>query len=200
MIPIAVATEDELSEALALRLVAEVQTPHQVTLRLRKGGFGYLQSRMDSWCQMAQLQVMLVLTDLDRAHCPIELRDKWMANRVAPASLLLRVAVKESESWVLADHLGMRELIGEKGVLPPEPDTLPEPKQVLLGLAKGAPRSVREELIKTIDGNLSQGLGYNARLTHWVNTQWSPKRAAERSPSLARARIRIREVAAAFKP
>lgn len=199
MIPIAVATEDELSEALALRLVSEVRTPHQVTLKLRKGGFGYLQSKMDSWCQLAQQQVVLVLTDLDRAACPVEFRDKWLGNRGVPANLLLRVAVRESESWVLADHIAMRELIGAKGVLPPYPDTLPEPKQTLLGLAKGAPRSVREELIKAIDGNLSQGLGYNARLTHWVNTQWSPKRAAERSPSLARARVRIREVAAAFK-
>jgi hypothetical protein len=200
MTPIAVATEDELSEALALRLVSEIRTPHQVTHKLRKGGFGYLQSRMDNWCKMAQLQVMLVLTDLDRAACPVEFRDKWLSNRALPANLLLRVAVRESESWVLADHIAMRELIGAKGVLPPNPDTLPEPKQTLLGLAKGASRSVREELLKTVDGNLSQGLGYNARLTHWVNTQWSPKRAAERSPSLARTRVRLREVASAFRP
>jgi hypothetical protein len=92
----------------------------------------------------------------------------------------------------------MRELVGKKGVLPGAPDVLPDPKQTLLGLGKNAPKSVRDDLIKTIDGQLRQGVGYNARLTHWINTAWSPERAAERSPSLARARIRIQEAAVAF--
>ena len=47
-------------------------------------------------------------------------------------------------------------------------------------------------------GNLAQGLGYNARLTAWVNSEWSPQRAAERSPSLARARLRLNQVVGAF--
>ena len=65
-------------------------------------------------------------------------------------------------------------------------------------LAKVAPKQVRDDLLKTIDGNLSPGLGYNARLTDWVNSVWNPQRAADRSPSLARARLRLREVVAAF--
>ena len=198
MIPIAVATEDELSEAIALRLISEVQQPHEVTHKLRRGGFGYLRSRMDNWCQMAEQQVMLVLTDLDRANCLVEFRDQWLADRPLPASLVFRIAVREVESWVLADHQAMRELVGKKGVLPPQPDALPDPKQALLGLGQTAPKSVRDDLIKTIDGQLRQGVGYNARLTHWINTVWSPERAAERSPSLARARLRIHEAAEAF--
>lgn len=198
MIPIAVATEDELSEAIALRLISEVQQPHEVTHKLRRGGFGYLRSKMDSWCQMAEHQVMMVLTDLDRANCLVEFRDQWVADRQLPESLVFRIAVREVESWVLADHEALRELVGKKGVLPPQPDVLPDPKQALLGLGKIAPKSVRDDLIKTIDGQLRQGLGYNARLTHWINTVWCPQRAAERSPSLARARIRIQEAAEAF--
>jgi hypothetical protein len=115
-----------------------------------------------------------------------------------PAGLVFRIAVREVESWVLADHQAMRQLVGKKGVLPTQPDELPDPKQALLGLGKTAPKSVRDDLIKTIDGQLRQGLGYNALLTHWINTAWSPERAAERSPSLARARVRLQEAAAAF--
>jgi hypothetical protein len=198
MIPIAVATEDELSEAIALRLISELKLPHDVTHALRRNGFGYLQSKMDSWCQMAEHQIMLVLTDLDQANCLVEFRDQWLAARPLPTSLIFRIAVREVESWVLADHQAMRELVGKKGVLPTQPDTLPDPKQALLGLGKTAPKSVRDDLIRTIDGQLRQGVGYNARLTHWINTAWSPERAAERSPSLARARIRIQEAAEAF--
>jgi hypothetical protein len=198
MIPIALATEDQLSEAIALRLISEVQQPHEVTHTLRRHGFGYLRSKMDSWCQMAELQIMMVLMDLDQANCLVTFRDQWLAARPLPAGLVFRIAVREVESWVLADHQAMRQLVGKKGVLPTQPDELPDPKQALLGLGKTAPKSVRDDLIKTIDGQLRQGLGYNALLTHWINTAWSPERAAERSPSLARARVRLQEAAAAF--
>jgi hypothetical protein len=198
MTPIAVATEDQLSEAIALRLISEIAMPHHVTHKLRKGGFGYLRSRMDSWYQMAQHQVMFVLTDLDRAGCLVEFRDQWLNSRHPPASLLFRVAVREVESWVLADHVAMRSLIGEKGVLPVAPDELADPKQALLGLARRAPKPIREDLLKIIDGQLAQGVGYNARLVEWVHSEWCPKRAAARSPSLARTRMRLTEAVRAF--
>lgn len=197
MTPIAIATEDALSEAIALRLIADIPTPHVVQHSLGKKGNGYLRSKMESWYQMAQHQVMLVLTDLDRANCLLEFRDQWLTADL-PQNLLLRIAVREVESWVLADHVAMRVLIGKKGVLPAAPDDLPDPKQSLLKLAKAAPKLIRDDLLKTIDGNLAQGLGYNARLTEWVHTEWSPQRASERSPSLARARLRLTEVVAAF--
>lgn len=198
MIPISLATEDELSQAIAVRLIAELKQPHRVIHKLGLKGNGYLRAKMDSWCQMAERQVMMVLTDLDRANCLVEFRDQWVADRSLPASLVFRIAVREVESWVLADHEAMRVLVGKKGALPTLPDDLPDPKQSLLGLSKAAPKSVRDDLIKTIDGQLRQGVGYNARLTHLINTSWCPERAAERSPSLLRARIRIKEAAFAF--
>jgi hypothetical protein len=195
MKPIAIATEDELSEAMALRLASELTEPHYVSHKLRKGGFGYLRSRMSSWRQMAEQQVMFVLTDLDRVACPVALRQDWLGPLPLPQRLLLRIAVREVEAWALADHDAMRKLIGSKGVIPPLPDDLPDPKQALLKLAKVAPKSVREDLVRMGDsGALVQGMGYNARLVAWINTTWSPQRAADRSPSLARARKRLREV------
>ncbi|MCL5740818.1 MAG: hypothetical protein M1430_08175 [Betaproteobacteria bacterium] len=197
MTPIAIATEDELSEAVALRLVAELPEPCYVTHRLRKNGFGYLRSKMDSWRQMAMHQVVLVLTDLDQLACPLALRDDWAGKTRLPQRLLLRIAVRDVEAWALADHKAMRHLVGTKGVLPPLPDALPDPKQVLLKLAKGAPKDIRADLLRNLPGGaIGQGLGYNARLVSWVSKDWEPARAAERSPSLARARKRLREAVA----
>ena len=198
MIPIAVATEDELSEAIALRLISELKRPHQVIHKLGRKGNGYLRTKMDSWYQMAEHLLMMVLTDLDRANCLVEFRYQWVADRKLPESLIFRIAVREVESWALADHDAMRELVGKKGVLPMAPDELPDPKQALLSLCRTAPKSVREDLIKCNDGQLRKGLGYNTRLTHWINTVWCPQRAAERSPSLARARKRLQEAAKVF--
>ena len=185
---IALATEDELSEAIGIRLLAEwAVLSHVKPMLLRKNGFGYLRSRMDNWKQMANRQIVMVLTDLDKLACPIVLRNDWLGkDTICPKNLLLRIAVREVESWVLADHEGMRQLIGSKGRLPPIPDELLDPKQHLLELARLAPRKIREDLLTSEGAIASQGIGYNHRLVAWVQSVWCPQRAAERSPSLRR--------------
>lgn len=197
MTPVALATEDELSEAVGVKLLSEhpvltVTSP----MLLRKNGFGYLRSRMDSWRQMANRQIVVILTDLDRLACPLILLDDWLgADRQHPKNLLLRIAEREVESWLLADHEALRKLMGSKGRFPIHPDTLPDPKQHLLGLAQKASRAVREDLLAQQGAVARQGIGYNHRLIDWVQTEWSPERAAARSPSLMRARNAIRETA-----
>lgn len=195
MMPMALATEDVLSEAIGLRLLSELPVPVTPSLLLRKGGFGYLRSGMNKWRQLAERQNVLILTDLDQVACPVALRSDWLGNKPAPAGLLLRIAVREVESWVLADHEAMRRLLGQKGNLPPEPDALPDPKQHLLKLAKLASRAVRDDLVKETGAVASQGIGYNQRLTAWVRSDWSAERAAQRSPSLQRTRLRLHELA-----
>jgi len=192
---VALATEDVLSETIGQRLLAELGPQMHPGTLLRKDGVGYLRSRMKSWYQMSEQQVVVILTDLDQAVCPSALLDVWFAASPRPANLLLRVAVRESESWLLADHHAMRKLLGPRGVLPAEPDQLPDPKQHLLRLATSASRDVRLDLVKANGQVCSQGIGYNARLTDLVRTDWSPERAAQRSPSLARARRRMMELA-----
>lgn len=195
MMPMALATEDVLSEAIGLRLLRELPVPVTPGLLLRKDGFGYLRSGMNNWRQLAQRQTVLILTDLDQVACPVALRADWLGNKPAPVNLMLRIAVREVESWVLADHEAMRKLIGQKGTLPPAPDTLPDPKQHFLKLAKLAAKPVRQDLLKETGAVASQGIGYNHRLTAWIRSDWSPERAAQRSPSLQRTRMRLNELA-----
>jgi hypothetical protein len=148
---------------------------------------------MKSWVQISQRQGVLLLTDLDRLECPFVLRRDWLKGLTPPPNLVLRVAVRTVESWVLSDQQAMRRLIGTRAVLPRRPDELPNPKQYLLKLAERAPREVRFDLVKQQGAMASQGLGYNARLSEWIRSAWSPSRAAEISPSLQRARERLRE-------
>jgi hypothetical protein len=100
------------------------------------------------------------------------------------------------ESWALSDHEAMRKLIGPHGTLPARPDDLPNPKQHLLQLAQRAPREVRIDLVKQAGAMASQGIGYNARLSEWIRSKWSPVRAAQLSPSLRSTRERLRKTAA----
>ena len=191
---IALATEDELSEAIGLRLIAESPFHEADVLPLRRNGSGYLKSKVESWRQLAGQQVVLLLTDIDQIDCPVALRNEWLGTRPVPDRLLLRIAVREIESWVLADHDAMRKLIGDRGKLPPAPDELGDPKAFLLNMVrKYAPRDVKQDLLAERGAMASQGLGYNRRLVAWVKSDWSPDRAAARSPSLLRARQALRD-------
>ncbi|MGD9583027.1 MAG: hypothetical protein AB7V26_05050 [Lysobacterales bacterium] len=132
---------------------------------------------------------MFLITDLDQSKCAPTLIANWLQDIAQPAGLVFRVAVREIESWIIADHEGLRTLMGTRiRSLPENPDGLSDPKRTLLGIAEKAHRAVREDLVVRRNAIASQGLGYNARLCEMVRTQWSPTRAAQRSPSLARTR------------
>jgi len=197
MTSVALATEDELSEAVGVKLLSEHPVLAEAPpMLLRKNGLGYLRSRMDSWRQMAHRQIVVVLTDLDKLACPLILLADWLgAGQQHPDNLLLRIAEREVESWLLADHEALGKLLGRKSQFPGQPDTLPDPKQHLLRLAQKAPRAVREDLVAQQGTVARQGIGYNRRLMDWVQTEWSPERAAARSPSHMRARNAMRETA-----
>jgi len=187
-------TEDVLSEAVGLQLLGEVGIPAQDVQLLGRSGFGYLRSKVANWKELAMRRYVLLLTDLDQLACPVAMRQDWLGSDPIPPKLWMRIAVREVESWLLADHEGMRQLIGSTGKLPPAPDELPDPKAHLLRLAKQAPRRVRQDLVKEKGAMASQGIGYNALLCEWVRTAWCAERAAERSPSLARTRLRLQHL------
>ena len=188
------ATEDELSETVGIRLLQENGiTPFQC---LRRGGYGYLRAGMDKWKALAKRQAVVVLTDLDRLACPVALRTDWFQNEVLPAQLCFRIAVREVEAWFLADHDAMDSLYGKKFKLPALPESLPDPKLKLLQLAVRASRDIKHDLVRIEGEKLLQGLGYNTRLCQLAKTIWDPDRAATRSPSLLQARRRISELVA----
>lgn len=194
MTRIVLATEDELSEQVGLCLAQEAGL--EVGQRLRKQGNGYLRNKITNFCEMARRQPVLLITDLDQSACASALLSDWMGTRSMPDKLIFRVAVREVESWLLADHEGMRKLLGGKaGMLPSAPDDLSDPKRRLLALAQKAPRDVRDALTIKKGAVASQGLGYNALLCRWVKESWRIERAASRSESLAKARIRLGEFA-----
>jgi hypothetical protein len=77
MLPITLATEDELSEAIALRILADFLTI-MIGTSLRQNGNGYLRSRMRSFCEIAHHSPVLIVTDLDTQACPATLRTDWL--------------------------------------------------------------------------------------------------------------------------
>jgi hypothetical protein len=192
-IDITVATEDALSEAVAVALLRQSGREYRVWQRLRRNGFGYLKSKAHDFNQMASRGFsVLLLTDLDRQSCAPALQRDWLPGPISER-LLFRVAVREVESWLIADPEGLADFLGiGRAKIPPEPDQLREAKGSLLSLVKNSrKRGLRSEILPAPGSTAPVGLGYNLQWSRFVRDHWSAPRAAERSPSLKRAWVRI---------
>jgi hypothetical protein len=142
--------------------------------------------------------VAIILTDLDTVECAPELIRNWFSARggvsVVPKGLFFRVAVREVESWLIAD----RSVIARFLNIPisnfsEDPDLLDDPKAHLLGIinAKGTKKIHREML----PGRYSRvGPEYNNVLCNFVSRCWNPERAAKNSLSLSRALSALKEI------
>lgn len=194
---IMLATEDELSEVVGQRLVSETAGHLQVCQTFRGRGFGYLKSNMQKFLEISRHTPLVLLTDLDRAECAPSLMKDWLGGRERYPHFLFRVAVRETESWLLADREAVADFLGVSiGRLPTAPDTLQDPKAELLKLVRSSKkRGLKSDLLPAAGSTARIGLGYNAVLGAFVRTQWSCERAVCHSPSLAKARYRIKELA-----
>lgn len=188
------ATEDPLSSSLASRLVAE--HPELVLASpMELGGVGNLKKKMPQLIDLSIRYPVLVLIDLDDVACAVALKQLWLS-RNTPENLLFRIAVRESESWVLAD----REAWAAYTKIPlaklvSVPDDLSDPKQCLLNLVRRhASGFCKADMLPEKGSKAKVGTGYNTRLRDFVLNHWSPERASLHSPSLARARLRLKEL------
>lgn len=183
-----IATEDALSEAVADRLVAEVNGELCVSVRMGRKGSGYLKQKLPYLLKTAHAIPVLLLTDLDREACPPTLLAGWLGSRKLPQDMLLRVVVREIEAWLLADWQGFSRFSGvpvEK--VPRNPETLDDPKQVLLALVRRfGKRVIKSHLLPERGSTAKIGLGYNEALSCFVMESWSVERAAANAESLDR--------------
>lgn len=186
-------TEDALSECVAEKVVAGANQNLNIAVRMGRKGNGYLRERLPKLVGLSEATPVFMLTDLDRVECAPTLIEDWTAGHDLPPSLLLRVAVREVEAWLLADRTGFAEFVGAPlNKIPPNPEALADPKQTLLNLVrKHGGREIKNEILPAPHSKSPIGLGYNQTLATFVNEAWDPERAAINSDSLARAQIRL---------
>lgn len=188
-IPLHLVIEDELSEAVVRRVLADTHRDYWVGLAYGRTGFGYLRSTANNWNAAAAAGTpILLLTDLDRHDCPPNLISEWL-DRECHANFLFRVAVREVESWLLADRVGFAQFLGiSVELIPTQPDQVVDPKQTLINLARRSRRlRLRESIVPREGSTATQGPDYNGCLADFVRNQWNSNNAKERSPSLNRA-------------
>jgi hypothetical protein len=136
---------------------------------------------------------ILGLTDLDLHPCPIELITRHLNNR-KHLDFILRIAVKELESWLLADIAALAGFLGiSPAVFPTNPDAEPDPKRTLVNLARRSKRkSIQEDIVPKQGSKGIVGKGYTPRMTEFIESKWDPIKAEQNSDSLRRALVAIR--------
>src|ERR1700722_12123129 len=162
-IPLHLAVEDELSEVIIRKLLSLTGRDYAVGGVFGGGGFGYLRKKANNRNAAAAAGTpFLLLTDLDGHQCPASLIGDWLHGK-PHSDLIFRVAVREVESWVLADRAGFANFLGiSHALMPLSPDQLPDPKRTLISLAmRSRVRSLRESIVARRGSTALQGPDYN---------------------------------------
>lgn len=193
VIPVNLAIEDALSEAVLRRLLDNVDRGYAIGTAYGRNGYGYLRRTIHGWNRAARGVPFVVLTDLDTHLCPPALIREWLTEPRS-ANLLLRVAVREVESWLLADRINLAGFLNiSVKKIPIAVDSLSDPKAVLVDLARNSRSGVVRSGIAPRKGSTAkQGADYNVLLSTFVRSSWDIGAARLNSPSLARTVERLR--------
>ena len=203
MTSITLAVEDVLSERVILRMLAQVRGDLTISVRLGFKGNTYLRNIARGLNKAAKGSRFILLTDLDNAEsCPVTIITKWLGGDERHPNLLFRVAVVEVEGWLLADRKAIAKFLGVPvAKLPENSDSIANPKQFLINLARSSNRSnIRDDLIPKASGTAKVGPNYNGRLAEFIEDNWSCRRARDHSDSLKRAIRRLEGLGVAIEP
>lgn len=186
-IPVNLVFEDELSEYVLSSLLGSFGNKYQIIHRYHGRGSGYIKSKINAFNQASIITPFVVLTDLDKYDCPLEILNSWF-DKPSQKNMIFRIAVREVEAWLLADIEGFSEFTGvSKSNFPDKPELEPDPKRTLITIIKrSGKRELRQDIIPLND-NASIGPYYNGRLMEFVLDYWDISRARKRSNSLSRA-------------
>jgi hypothetical protein len=188
------AAEDEPGLAVGRKLVGE-SPPLTVYREENARGYGKLKNKTPNFHQMGEHGLpVLMITDLDTHPCPPEMIDDWLG-RTPSSGFLFRICVREIEAWLLAHRLAMAHFLGVAvSQIPIAPELLPDPKSKLIEVAECSPYRKIRMGFKPV-GSSTIGPDYNRLLGDFIRDSWDADIAAQISPSLARARKRIRHLA-----
>lgn len=130
----------------------------------------------------------LILRDLDRdAPCAAALVES-LAPHVSEFAEL-RIAVRQTEAWLLADREGFSTAFSVAETrLPTTPDSCDDAKRVLVDVCQRSRKPhVRADMAPRPGSGRRVGPGYEGRLIAFAQSVWNPQRARLHSDSLDRA-------------
>ena len=186
---ISAAVEGPIDEAVVTRILD--LTGLELGRVYGRLGKDNLRRRIQGFNHAAEYSPWLVVVDLDRCECAPVLARRWLP---APSThMCFRVAVREVEAWLLADRVAVAQFLGvSRSLIPGDPDSLDDPKEALVNLARRSRfRSIRNDLVPQEGSGRGVGPAYTTEVTRYVAASWRPEIAADTSPSLRRCIQRV---------
>ncbi|MGA2866222.1 MAG: hypothetical protein ABSF95_17250 [Verrucomicrobiota bacterium] len=194
-IPVSLAVEGVLDEVVLRQLIEQSGPRFEVTACYGKRGKDHLRQNISRFNQAAVHKPFIILTDLDDEDCPPGLISRWLPSG-PHCNLILRIAVREVESWLVADAERFARFLGVgEARLPQWPDLIPDPKADLVQLARRSrKRDIREDLIPASGSTSKVGRNYAGQLIQFASGGWTADAAAcQRSPSLRKGLLSLRK-------
>lgn len=151
--------------------------------------------KLPGYLNAARFSGWVLVRDLDHdAPCAPDLVAS-IALQLPPYAAL-RIAVRDMESWLLADHQAIATALAiPEHRVPTDPDLEDSSKATLVNLARSSSsRTVRSDLVPSPGNSSKVGRGYLSFIDEFA-LEWDPDRAAGRSESLRRALQGIRRLA-----
>lgn len=193
MIFLTLVFEDDLSEAVMSQILKQFPDKYKIFQTYPGNGFGYLKTNIKGFNQACVVNPHFMLTDLDKYDCPVALISDWV-NFEVHDNFIFRIAVREVESWVLADRENLSKYFRVSiANFPHNPDAETDPKNTLIKLAgRSKKRNIREEIVP-INQNAGIGPNYNGCLSMFVFKNWDIEKAMRNSESLRRTFEKLRD-------
>lgn len=183
------ACEDHLSGSFCLKLIQNYFPSSTYNPIIVTGGAGELRKKVKAFANISRIpdKATLILTDLDQSPSVESLINEWKEGKKYPDTFFIHVAIREIESWVLADADAFSQWSGvPKNKVPHNPDNENDVKQTLLNLVRRyGGTSIKNDLLPAQGSTTSKvGIAYNNSLASFVCKHWNIQRAKLNSPSL----------------
>ncbi len=173
---------------------------HQPGISYGKRGWNYIVDKLDGFAVRARfgnpILVLIDFMDLSKGgliECPPQTKNLL---KIQEPKLILRTVVKEIESWILADHQAIADFLNLSiRVIPRNPESLLDPKQELIRIARRSRnRKIREGIVPRRGSKGNVGPNYTQYIVEFVEKYWSVGRAAANSKSLNRCVTRLEKI------
>lgn len=160
-----------------------------------KTGKAFLYQKIHGFNNAAKAWPWLVLVDLDNdAECAPPFCTQWVPD--PSPYLCFRVAVREVESWLMADEETLASFLGLRhAIIPKDPEGLADPKREMVNLARRSRKeAIRKDMVPRQGSGRPVGPAYASRMIEYALNYWQPEVAARRADSLRRAIASLRRV------
>lgn len=179
--------EDFLSEVVVEKIIGSFGDRFKICNRYITDGNSRMKRNLRGYSQASAYTPFCIVTDLDNETCAPALITSWANKIQLNDNLIFRVAVREIETWVMADRNAFSKFSGiPLRRIPLDLETVTDPKATLFSLVENyGKKTIRQDLLPA-DATATVGPGYNLVLSEFVYKSWDPNRAQLNSNSLYR--------------